>query len=138
MSPSKALSEIKALRRLFDVLPHKPEVLDLWQLIVSTYGVLGKQTHDAHLVAMMQAHSITSILTFDGNHFKRYTGIAVLDPARVEYKHPLKHLYFVAEPVFSAGPNTKLLEKNGSTFVSMRSGMALVCVPGYSSNVCLM
>ena len=45
------------------------------------HNVAGKKVHDAHLVAMMQAHSIRSILTFNEADFKRYPGIAMLNPA---------------------------------------------------------
>jgi predicted nucleic acid-binding protein len=83
LAPSRAAAEIKALLRLFSVLPYKPEVLDTWRRIVERHGVIGTQAHDAHLVAMMQAHSITSILTFNGGDFTRYPGITVLDPAKV-------------------------------------------------------
>jgi predicted nucleic acid-binding protein len=46
-------------------------------------GVAGKQTHDAHLVAVMQVHSVPSILTFNGAHFTRFPGVGVIDPAQV-------------------------------------------------------
>jgi predicted nucleic acid-binding protein len=51
--------------------------------LVLTHNVSGRQVHDAHLVAIMQAHSITSILTFNGADFKRYPGITVLHPAQI-------------------------------------------------------
>ena len=51
--------------------------------IVLTQGVIGKQTHDAHIVAMMEVHSVTSILTFNDAHFIRYPGITVLNPVRL-------------------------------------------------------
>jgi predicted nucleic acid-binding protein len=58
-------------------------VLETWQRIVVEHGVSGKQAHDAHIVAMMQVHSVMSILTFNGTHFKRYPGINVLAPEEV-------------------------------------------------------
>jgi len=58
-------------------------VLETWQRIVIAQGVLGKQVHDAHLVAMMQVHSIMSILTFNVGDFTRFPGITVLNPAQV-------------------------------------------------------
>jgi len=51
--------------------------------IVLTQGVIGKQTDDAHIVAMMEVHSVTSILTFNDAHFIRYPGITVLNPVRL-------------------------------------------------------
>jgi len=32
---------------------------------------------------VMQVYSVTAILTFNGNDFKRYPGITVLNPANV-------------------------------------------------------
>jgi predicted nucleic acid-binding protein len=83
MNAARAASEIGTLRRFFRVLPFTSEVLDVWQGLVEALGVSGKQTHDAHLVAVMQVYSVTSILTFNTGHFTRFPGIAVLDPARV-------------------------------------------------------
>lgn len=40
-----------------------------------------KQVHDARLVALMQAHGITHILTLNGSDFTRYPGITPVDPA---------------------------------------------------------
>jgi len=45
--------------------------------------VIGKPSHDARLVAAMQAHSLTAILTFDKTGFSRYPGIEVVHPADV-------------------------------------------------------
>jgi predicted nucleic acid-binding protein len=83
MSSSKAAAEIRALLNLFRLLPYRQEVLETWQRIVARHGVSGKHAHDAHLVAMMQVHSVASILTFNGDHFRRYPGITVLAPEKV-------------------------------------------------------
>jgi len=39
--------------------------------------------HDAHLVAAMQVYGLRTILTFNGDDFKRYPRIFVLNPASV-------------------------------------------------------
>ena len=83
MNPARAASQIATLRRFFRLLPFTPEVLEVWQGLVETLGVSGKQTHDAHLVAVMQVYSVTSILTFNAAHSTRFPGIDVLDPAQV-------------------------------------------------------
>ncbi len=83
MDIASAEKEIESLKRLFHLLPYPRQVPTIWQHIVVTQRVLGRQTHDAHLAAMMQAHSITSILTFNGGDFKRFSGITVIDPALV-------------------------------------------------------
>lgn len=83
LPPDRVATELMSLRRLFRLLPSTPDVLEAWQRIVVSHGVLGKQTHHAHLVAIMQVHSVTSILTFNVSHFERYPGIAVLNPAQI-------------------------------------------------------
>ncbi len=83
MPPARAANEIATLRRLFQLLPATPKVLDTWQRIVISLGIRGKQTHDAHLVAVMQVYSVTNILTFNTAHFHRFPGITALDPAQV-------------------------------------------------------
>ena len=83
MTPKRAATEIRVLLGLFRLLPYLPQVFETWQRIVLTQGISGKQGHDAHLVAMMQVHSITSILTFNTEDFIRFPGIQVLNPAEV-------------------------------------------------------
>jgi predicted nucleic acid-binding protein len=50
---------------------------------VFEYQVSGKSTYDARLIAAMQVHGITSMLTFNPGDFRRYAGIEVVDPATV-------------------------------------------------------
>jgi predicted nucleic acid-binding protein len=83
MSSTKVAAEITALLRLFHLLPYRGDVLQTWRRIVLEYSVLGKQAHDAHIVAMMQVHSIPAILTFNTAHFERFRGITILNPAQV-------------------------------------------------------
>ena len=83
MAPSRAAREITALLRLFHLLPYRPEVVETWRLLVSTQAICGKQAHDAKLAAMMQVHSVMSVLTFNTGDFKRFPGITVLNPAQV-------------------------------------------------------
>ncbi|HEX6960567.1 MAG TPA: PIN domain-containing protein [Lacipirellula sp.] len=47
------------------------------------YGVVGKQVHDARLVAMMLVWQVESILTLNDRDFRRYApeGIAIVTPA---------------------------------------------------------
>jgi predicted nucleic acid-binding protein len=83
MTPARAAGEIATLRRFFRLLPSTPDVLEAWQRIVARLGIVGKQTHDAHLVAVMQTYAVTDILTFNTAHFRRFPGITALDPAQV-------------------------------------------------------
>jgi predicted nucleic acid-binding protein len=62
------------------VLSEPPTAYAIWRRLVVSLSILGKQVHDARLVALMQAHGITHILTLNGKDFARYPGITVIDP----------------------------------------------------------
>ena len=52
--------------------------------MVGQYLVLGKQAHDASLVATMMVHGVRRLLTFNGDDFKRYEPpIEIIAPASV-------------------------------------------------------
>ena len=61
-------------------LPDVDNVYPEWRRLVSLHAVAGKKVHDARLVAAMNIHAITHILTFNGDDFTRYAGITVVDP----------------------------------------------------------
>lgn len=50
-------------------------------------GVVGKQVHDARLVAICHVYGITHVLTFNVQHFARFAGygpgLIVVDPSSV-------------------------------------------------------
>ena len=64
-------------------LPDSDSIYPEWRRLVAEHAVVGKKTHDAHLVAAMKTHSITHILTFNGSDFSRYPGITVIQPQDV-------------------------------------------------------
>jgi hypothetical protein len=53
----------------------------VWENLVIQFRVSGKPAHDARLVAAMQVHGLTAILTFDRTGFSRYAGVEVVHPA---------------------------------------------------------
>ncbi len=52
-----------------------PQILVEWERLVTTHAVLGKNAHDARLVAAMVVHGIDGLLTFNAAHFNRFTAI---------------------------------------------------------------
>ena len=80
LSTAEARAMVDLLRRRFPVLPEPDETLDIWLDLVTRYGVSGKTTHDARLVATMLANGVTRILTFNGTHFARFAEITVETP----------------------------------------------------------
>jgi predicted nucleic acid-binding protein len=68
---------------MLPLLPETPALYQAWENLVTQHQVSGKPAHDARLVAAMQVHGLTAILTFDKAGFSRYPGIEVLHPADV-------------------------------------------------------
>jgi predicted nucleic acid-binding protein len=79
----QAAAELARLQTLFALLPDTPAMFTQWQQLVTTHNVLGKNAHDARLVAAMLVHGVSHLLTFNVADFSRFPGIAVLDPAIV-------------------------------------------------------
>lgn len=82
LSPAEAFHEIAAVKQYFPLLPKTP-VYATWEALVTAHHVIGKNTHDARLVATMIQHRIDSILTFSAQDFVRYSQIKVLHPQAV-------------------------------------------------------
>ncbi len=58
-------------------------VTDAWEKLVGQNLVLGKQAHDANLVATMLVHGVDRLLTFNGDDFKRFESVQIIAPASV-------------------------------------------------------
>ncbi len=71
---------IKQLRQLFILFEETPAIFPEWERLVETYGSEGKQNHDARIVAAMNVHGITTLLTFNADDFVRYPGLTVYKP----------------------------------------------------------
>lgn len=71
----------------FPLLPERPDIYPAWKALVTALGVVGKQVHDAPLVAVCHVHGVTHLLTFNVAHFARLAGFGpgavVVDPASV-------------------------------------------------------
>lgn len=87
LSPAAASSLASTFETSFPLLEETPAVYPAWRTLVDGLGVVGKQVHDARLVAVCHVHSVKSVLTFNVGHFTRFAGfgpgIAVVDPATV-------------------------------------------------------
>ena len=80
--------ELTRLETLFSLLPDTPAIFPEWRSLVVAHTVLGKNAHDARLVAAMLAHGLTRLLTFNVADFLRFAGITVLDPNTVPSPPP--------------------------------------------------
>ncbi len=76
----QAAAEIQYLRNKFIYLPDPPDVLQHWLALVAQHDIKGRRTHDARLAAVMQAHGITHLLTFNTDDFKPFTNLTLIHP----------------------------------------------------------
>lgn len=83
LSFGQVQKEIANIKRFYVLLDETPAVFAQWELLVAQYSVVGKNVHDAHLVAAMMVHGITRLLTFNKQDFTRYSQIAVMTPVDV-------------------------------------------------------
>jgi predicted nucleic acid-binding protein len=71
----------------FSWLEETPAIFLAWKSLVDVAGVIGKQVHDARLVAVCHAHGVDQLLTFNAAHFQRYAtiapGVGIMDPVAV-------------------------------------------------------
>jgi predicted nucleic acid-binding protein len=74
---------VRLIERVFTVLEETPAVYPEWRRLVVVNSVIGVQVHDARIVAVMNVHGITHVLTLNGADFSRYAGITCLAPDQV-------------------------------------------------------
>lgn len=83
LSVAKVKLAIETFESMFTMLRDERTVYANWLRIVSHFKVLGRNSHDARLVAAMDRHGITQLLTLDGRDFNRFGHIYILRPADV-------------------------------------------------------
>lgn len=83
LSVPDANAEINRLRTLFSFLPDSPAIYPEWQRLVTVHGVSGRDSHDTRIVAAMNVHQVSHLLTFNKDDFTRYPGITVLIPSEM-------------------------------------------------------
>ena len=88
ISASDVEAAIADFEKAFPLLPDIPAIYPAWKTLVQAAGVLGKQVHDARLIAICQVYTVSHILTFNIPHFVRLTGfapsVAAVHPAEIE------------------------------------------------------
>ena len=84
LTPEQAARYVDRFQTILGLLPETPEIFPAWRKLVLQHRVSGIQVHDARIVAAMNVHQVSKILTFDLDDFKRYTGITVVHPAEVK------------------------------------------------------
>lgn len=86
MAVSEVQARIARFKRLFALLRDERSILPEWERLVGLHNATGKTAHDARLIAAMQRHGLSRLLTFNASHFARFAGITVLTPEQVRQR----------------------------------------------------
>ncbi|MEO5802061.1 MAG: type II toxin-antitoxin system VapC family toxin, partial [Verrucomicrobiota bacterium] len=68
--------EVFELQRRFPLLTDSPEIFVQWLELVKEFSITGKRVHDARLVAVLQAHNIENLLTFNTADFAAFSRLS--------------------------------------------------------------
>jgi predicted nucleic acid-binding protein len=79
----RTATEVEQLQNKFPILSDSPLIFSNWLTLATTHDVKGKQVHDTRLVAVMMAHGITHLLTFNTDDFRRFPNITLRHPNEV-------------------------------------------------------
>lgn len=82
-SSEQTNAEASRLESLFELLLDQPGLYREWRRLVVQHAVKGVKVHDARIVAAMNIHGISHLVTFDEDDFRRYQDITVMSPAQV-------------------------------------------------------
>jgi predicted nucleic acid-binding protein len=78
-----AASAVAEIERTFEVLlSDESRVYEHWKRLIVEHRVTGRRVFDARLVAVMLAHGVGRVLTFNGADFASF-GVVVLEPQAV-------------------------------------------------------
>lgn len=72
--------EVRDLRARFPLLPDTAEIFARWLELVTNLPLHGKRVHDARLVAVLQAHSVQYLVTFNAVDFAVFPTLSLADP----------------------------------------------------------
>ncbi|MCX6916367.1 MAG: PIN domain-containing protein [Verrucomicrobia bacterium] len=83
LSPTDAEIGLRRAGRWLVWLPEPADIGVRWRALVNKHSVLGKQAHDTRLVALMEAHGLTYMLSLNARDFARFPGVICVEPADV-------------------------------------------------------
>jgi predicted nucleic acid-binding protein len=83
LSVSIANNDISLWLKILPLLTESNNLFERWRELVTAYEVRGKNAHDARIVAAMQHHGITALLTYNQADFLRFSTIKAITPNEV-------------------------------------------------------
>jgi predicted nucleic acid-binding protein len=76
----RTAQEVTELQRRFPMLPDSAEIFPCWLELVTQLPVHGKRVHDARLAAVLEAHAIDHLITFNTTDFTVFPSLSLIDP----------------------------------------------------------
>lgn len=73
-------STVDQLLDRFPLLEESSQIFPNWLNLATNSKVIGKRTHDARIIAVMLAHNITHLLTFNPGDFAITPSITIVHP----------------------------------------------------------
>jgi len=76
----RTAQEVTELQARFPLLPDSPDIFPRWLELVKQLPIHGKRVHDACLVAVLQAHAVAHLITFNTSDFAAFPSLSLVDP----------------------------------------------------------
>src|SRR5437867_8157717 len=83
LSTDETAQHVATFKEVFTFLDDTPDIFLKWEQLVDQHKVIGRQAHDARLVAAMKVHNVTHLLTFNPDDIKRSSELTVVNPQDV-------------------------------------------------------
>lgn len=81
LTAAQARAEVDQIVNAFELLPEPAGRFAAWLRICTDHQVLGRQTFDARLVALMECGRIDTLVTLNPVDFQRFKSIKLIVPA---------------------------------------------------------
>lgn len=83
LSAEQTERKVRLIERYFVLLPDSLATFQEWRRLVVAHSLIGLAVHDAKLVASMNIHGVTNLLTLNDGDFTRYTTTNAINPSDV-------------------------------------------------------
>lgn len=83
-SVEKTNNKINLLINQFAWIEETESVFLYWLELVTRYQIKGKRTHDARLMAVAIAYSVTHVLTFNVRDFAKIKELTIVHPSQIQ------------------------------------------------------
>jgi hypothetical protein len=80
---AEAVAELTNIKSLFILVDDTPAIFSAWERLVVSTPIVGKNAHDARLIAAMMVHGLSHLLTFNAKDFQSYADVTVIKPDEI-------------------------------------------------------